>query len=322
MWDKYYICSTQMNTMKTNFKSVIELLDYYKDEATCKALLEQQRWNGKVTCPFCGSEKVYRIENGKRFKCGNPDCYKKFSVTVGTIFENTKIELRYWYGAIYLATAHKKGISSHQLSRDLGISQKTAWFILHRVRHMLKDKAPHVLSNTVEIDETYIGGKEGNKHAHKRLPKHLSKGTNGKTPVLALVERGGKVVAKPVLDGVDKETLYPVMLDHVKQGSKVYTDALITYRSLKDFFQHDYVNHHYGQYVYGDVHTNTVEGYFSLLKRGIIGIYHQVSVKHLAKYCVEFSYRYNSRNLTDVERFQHVLTHAEGRLKWNELIAE
>src|SRR5512142_3090123 len=151
------------------FKNILELTRFFKDEQTCRDYLAWIRWEYKPICPYCGHDKVYRIENGKRYKCASNKCYSKFSVTVGTIFENTNIPLQKWFIGIYLACSHKKGISSLQLGKDLGISQKSAWFLLHRVREMLKDKAPDLLSNIVEIDETYVGGKDTNRHKSKKL---------------------------------------------------------------------------------------------------------------------------------------------------------
>ena len=183
-----------------DFKNLKELFQHFNNENVCREYLEMQRWNGKVTCPYCKHEgKMYRIENGKRHKCGNPTCHKKFSVTVGTVFENTKIPLSTWFGALYLCTAHKKGISSLQLGRDLSVTQKTAWFMLHRIREMLRTDAPEMLKGTVEIDETYMGGKEKNKHLGKKKNDVVRENYNpAKTPVVGMIERGGKVYAKKV----------------------------------------------------------------------------------------------------------------------------
>jgi transposase-like protein len=188
--------------MQSQFKNLTQLLDFFKDEETCKTYLATQRWNGVVTCPFCEGEKVYITNRG--FKCGNKECHKKFTVTVGTIFENAKIPLRTWFAAMYLITAHKKGISSLQLSRDLGITQKTAWFVLHRVREMLIDKSEQEpFSGTVEIDETYVGGKQKNKHKSKQ--KKVS-GVEGKIAVMGVLDRE-KGVRTYVMPNTNLETM-------------------------------------------------------------------------------------------------------------------
>jgi transposase-like protein len=192
-----YILNYQNSTIM-NFKSLHELLDTFKDEKTCIAYYEQLRWNGKPVCPHCNSENPYKTNRG--YKCSNKDCYKKFTVKVGTIFENSKIPFRVWFGAIFLATNHKKGISSLQLPSDLNITQKTAWFVLHRVREMLKSNAPTMLGGekTIEADETYIGGKLKNKHANKIKRDDLGKAIENKQLVLGLIERNVKVVLKHI----------------------------------------------------------------------------------------------------------------------------
>lgn len=313
-----------MNTSKeSNFKNLPQLLDYFKDEATCKSYLEQQRWGGHVTCPHCGHEKVYRTNRG--FKCASKDCYKKFTVTVGTIFENTKISLRLWFAAIYLCTAHKKGVSSCQIARDLGVHQSSAWFILHRVREMLRTKAPQMLSGIVEADETYIGSKAKNWTKQKREAiRKLQLGTGyvHKRPVIGFLQRGGEVktVVMPSAK-VNGKSVKPLVYANVKAGSILMTDQQGGYFGLNKTYQHEVLVKDRGEYVRGDFHTNSIEGFWSHLKRSIIGVYHQVSVKHLSRYCDEISYRYNSRESKDTERFEFVLTHSEGRLKYTELTA-
>ncbi|HSW96976.1 MAG TPA: IS1595 family transposase [Candidatus Saccharimonadales bacterium] len=303
--------------MKTQFKNLPEILDYFKDENTCRELLELQRWNGKPFCPHCGHEKVYRTNRG--FKCAEPKCYKKFSVTVGTIFENSKIPLRIWFASIYLHTAHKKGISSHQLGRDLGISQKTAWFVLQRVRAMLKEKAPAMLEGTVEVDETFVGGKAKNKHAKQRREIKAT-GYVNKTMVFGILDRDGKKVHNQIVANVDGNNLKPIIYQKVKEGAIVMSDGFGAYSGLNKTYQHEVINHHQGEYFRDGYHTNTLEGYWSQLKRGIYGIYHSTSRKHLHRYCDEFAYRYNTRNISDQERFISVLTKvADARLTWNQL---
>ncbi|HTB30900.1 MAG TPA: IS1595 family transposase, partial [Bacteroidia bacterium] len=255
------------------------------------------------------------------FKCGNPQCYKKFSVKVGTIFENSKIPLRIWFAAIYLCTSHKKGVSSLQLGRDLNIPQKTAWFLGQRIREMLKDKQPTMLSNAVEVDETFIGGKDKNRHNHKKKGT-IGRGTQeDKIVVLGLVERDGKVVATQIPD-TKAQTIVPLIEKHVKKGSTMLTDEWYAYGQLHlKGYEHKSVQHNLKIYVVGDTHTNTIENFWSVLKRGLYGIYHYTSKKHIDRYLAEFSARYNTRDLTEEQRFDHFLAQSNVRLKYDTLVA-
>lgn len=304
-------------TMRTSFKNLLDLLDYYEDEAICRQLLEEQRWNGKPVCPHCGHDKVYRTDRG--FKCADKKCYKKFSVTVGTVFENTKIPLRIWFAAIYVCTSHKKGIASHQLAKDLGITQKTAWFLMHRIREMLKEKAPQMLKNVVEADETYIGGKEKNKHQSKKTEGVQGRSTKTKTAVFGITERGGDVVAYSV-EHVDTATLQGGIEKYVEKGATVNTDEWGAYNGLSENYTHEVVNHGAKEYAREFSHTNNIESFWALLKRGIVGIYHHVSPKHLDRYCNEFSYRYNTKKAKDADRFFASLKRTHGRLTYKRLI--
>lgn len=173
--------------MTTNFKSLIQVLDFFKEETTCIQYLSESRWGGTPSCPHCGNVGAYLTNRG--FKCKAKECQKKFTVTTGTVLENTKIDLRLWFATIYLATAHKKGISSHQLSRDLNITQKTAWFLLHRVREMFKNTAPEMLEGKIECDETFVGGKNKNRHANKKIEGSQGRSAADKTPVIGIAQK-------------------------------------------------------------------------------------------------------------------------------------
>ncbi|MBS1597262.1 MAG: IS1595 family transposase [Bacteroidetes bacterium] len=310
--------------MEANFKTLPECLDYFSDEEVCRQYLEHQRWGGTPACPFCGVINPYRTNRG--FKCRDKQCGKKFSVTVGTVYENSKISLRLWFAVIYLCTSSKKGISSHQVGRQLGVTQKTAWFLLHRVREMLRDKAPQMLKGIVQVDETYVGGLERNKHLNKRAAKgrgESGKANDTKTPVFGIAETGGKVVVK-VSDWVTKKEAQEIIKRHVEDKSTMVTDgySMYAFLSKKNQFKHVVVDHSHGQYVNGGFHTNSIENFWSLLKRGIIGIFHQVSPWHLQRYCDEFAARFNSRKISDADRFELSIKNSNGRLKYNDLIAQ
>lgn len=307
--------------MKTTFKNLVELMEFFEDENTCKELLEQQRWGGKVVCPHCEySEKIYTTNRG--YKCAS--CLKKFTVTVGTVFENSKIKLRYWFAAIYLCSSHKKGISSHQLGRDLGVTQKTAWYMLHRVRAMLQDKNPALLSGEVQMDETYVGGKRANKHV--KIRQELNKNGDGyvnMSPVFAMLPKEGNM--KIIATGgnkVDGTILKPIIKANVRIGATAITDGFGGYFGLNKDYKHIVINHGKLEYAKDGFHTNSVEGFFSHFKRTIYGTYHSISTKHLNTYCQESAFRYNTRKFTEQERFNQALSQCTGALPYKELIAK
>lgn len=300
------------------FKSVRELLNAFPDEQSCINHLENLRWNGIVISPFDKTSKVYKCKNNK-YRCKNTGKY--FNVRTSTLFDNTKVELRTWFLAIYLITGHKKGISSLQLGRDLNVTQKTAWFMLQRIRNCFGIENNHALDNEVECDETYLGGKNKNRHADKKVEGSQGRSAKDKTPVLGMVEREGKLIAKTV-ENTKGETLTPEIVKSVKETAKVYTDEWLGYRSLQRIYDHLFIKHKEGEFVKGRVHTNTIENFWSLLKRGIIGIYHFTSKKHLQKYVDEFVFRYNTRKITEVCRFNLMLANTEYRLTYKNLTNE
>lgn len=307
------------------FNNLRELILSMPTEETCREYLVRQRWDGKPECPYCGCGRVYSIEKGKRYKCGDSGCYKKFSPTVGTVMEASNVPLVKWFTAIYLCSAHKKGISSYQLAKDIGVTQQTGWFMLHRIREMMRPKDSTKLDNIVEVDETYVGGIVGNMSKTRRAKLRTEKGgtIQNKTMVVGLLERSGNLK----LVALGKETgggiVQPVVRKNVDNDAVLITDSSCNYDGLnKEYAGHEVVKHKEEEYVRdGVIHTNSIEGAFSLLKRSIIGIYHSVTPKHLSRYCDETMFRYNSRGLKDAARFSMSLQRIEGRLKYKDLVA-
>jgi transposase-like protein len=300
--------------INADFKSIIELLNAFPDEQTCINHLTELRWNGNVISPFDSTSKVYICKDNK-FRCKNTGKY--FNVRTATLFDNTKIELKKWFLAIYIVTSHKKGISSLQLSKDIDVTQKTAWFMLQRIRNCFGFEA--TLDNEVEADETYMGGKNKNRHSNKKVEFAQGRSIKDKVPVFGMIERNGKLIAKKVKD-TTSETLTSEAVKSIKESAKVYTDEWLGYRGIGKIYNHNIVKHNENQYVNGRIHTNTIEGFWSLLKRGIFGIYHFTSKKHLQKYVDEFVFRYNTRDELTASRFNAMLSNTEYRLTYKSLI--
>jgi len=278
------------------FYSLIDLVTTFTDEQSCIDHLTQLRWNGDIVSPFDASSKVY-VCKGNKYKCKNTGKY--FNVKTGTMFDNTKIKLQKWFMAIYLITSHKKGISSLQLSRDIKITQKSAWFMLQRIRACFGiDNNDDKLTGEVEIDETYVGGKNKNRHESKKVKNSQGRSPKDKTPVVGMVQQEGKLIAKKVID-VKEGTITEIVAKNIDLNAKVYTDEYRGYNAVRRIYDHQQVKHSAKEYVNGRVHTNTIEGFWSLLKRGIVGIYHFTSEKHLQRSVDEFVFRYNSRDLDE-----------------------
>lgn len=305
-------------------KNVADIPHAWADERRAVEYLERQRWGDSPACPRCGDMDVYQMKaaDGSRsarylWRCRG--CKQQYTVRVGTIMEDSAIPLSHWCFAFHAACASKKGVSALQIRRMTGVSYKSALFMMHRIRWAMGggNGRGGKLQGTVEVDETYVGGKKrkGQRRVGRPSPKD-------KAPVLALVERGGEVRVRHIAD-VTAKTLRGAIREHVAESSRVLTDEYGTYRRVtRDGFQHETVCHSAGEYARGDVHTNTAEGFFAILKRGINGTFHAVSRKHLHRYLSEFEFRYNTRWLEDGHRIMLAIQAADGRrLTYREQVA-
>ncbi len=300
---------------KTETISFYEFFQKFPNEESARIYFEDKRWAGNRYCPHCGSLFTVECKDHRPMPYRCKDCRKHFSVRTGTVLAESRLPLHQWLMAIYMLTTARKGISSVQMAKQLGVTQKTAWFLAQRIRECWLDNNTNNDSNpTVEVDETYIGGKEKNRHASKK--KRLGSGSVGKAPL----NRNKKVHASHV-DNVRHETLHNLINQNVEHGATVITDYFRSYNNLENY-NHKKVNHTVGEYVKNQAHTNGIESFWAILKRGYYGIYHFMSPKHLQRYVNEFSYRYNLKECDTVDIIENTIVSSIGkRLKYKELIA-
>ena len=314
----------------SQFDSLIAMTMYFNNEDTCKQAIIETRWSdGDVVCPYCGQHHCATRKDGK-FRCNK--CKRNFSCKVGTIFEDSNLSLVKWFIAMYLISSHKKGVSSCQLARDIKVTQSTAWYMLQKLRLLYPQSVSEAFGGTVECDEVYIGGKEKWKHKSMRTPHTQGRSTKTKTPVFGMIERSTIVNAKGrvenisyvhafVVENTNRATLQPIIQQFVEEDSRVITDELNAYNGLAALgYTHAIVNHGSEEYANGDIFTNSIEGFWSHFRRMITGCYHDVSDEHLQSYIDEAVYRWNTRKMSESERFAHMFAKSIGLIiTWSEL---
>lgn len=303
----------------THFKSLTSVIRHFNNEDICKQALIEARWGDDVVCPHCGQHHCTMRKDG-RYRCNH--CKHNFSCTTGTIFQNTKLPLQTWFIAMYQVSSHKKGISSLQIMRDCEVTQKTAWFILHKIRGLYGITDEIALDGEVEMDEMYLGGREINKHESKKTEGTQGRSTKTKTPIFGMIQRGGNVVAMKV-DNTQGATLMPIVSQFVESGATTYTDEANIYHKLSENgYEHLFVNHSQREYVRAnDIHTNGIEGFWAHFKRVIFSTYHSVSKDYVQRYIDEQSYRWNTRKWSASERFEDMFKKAAKSFEYADVLS-
>ena len=299
--------------------TLVELSSMFPDDATAERWFAEQRWPEGLHCPYCGSTNVQPGAKHKTmpYRCREKECAKRFSVRTKTPMESSKLGFQVWAIALYQITTNLKGVSSMKLHRDLGITQRSAWFLAHRIREAWKDNNTQ-LAGPVEVDETFICGKEKNKHANKKL--RAGRGGVGKAIIVGAKDRETNRVSAAVVGNTDAKTLQSFVGDHAAKGATIYTDDHGGYQGMP--FEHETVKHSVSEYVNGMAHTNGIESFWSMLKRGYHGTYHHMSEKHLQRYVTEFSGRHNDRECHTIDQMQSIVAKMNGRrLRYDELIS-
>ena len=297
--------------------SLYEFLQKFPNEESARVYFEKKRWEDGRRCPHCGGDDTVECVDHKPMPYRCRSCRKHFSVRTGTVLSESKVPLHKWLMAIYMMTTARKGIPSTQMARELGVTQKTAWFLAHRIREAWFNRNHDKMSGQVQVDESYFGGKETNKHSVNKL--RMGRGYVGKTPFVGIVSDSGKVIAQRI-QRVDKKTLHGFIASKVAPGSTVVTDDLASYKGLAGY-RHISINHSVGEYIKFKAHTNGIESFWALLKRGYYGIYHYMSTKNLHRYINEFSFRHNISKVSAMEFIGCTLCEAVGkRLTYKELV--
>lgn len=310
----------QAKTKIADFKSISELLAYFTDEKKCLEYLVQSRWATGVKCTRCQGERISHFSDGKRYKC--LACQNHFTAKVGTIFQDSKLPLKEWFIAMYLIANNKKGMSSIQLAAQVGCSERTAWFLSHRIREGMNQYLP-IIQNVAEADETFVGGKNKNRHLDKKSASPYGRSFEDKTPMMGILDRDENTVRCVVVPDTKLVTLHPVLKANVKEGAILVSDEWKGYKGLTEYYHHEIVDHGSKQYLTDTgATTNGIENFWSHFKRGWGATYcGRITKKHLHRYAHEFTFRYNTRSLTHSERIAELMKNIGRPLKYKKLIA-